>query len=304
MSLRHGALGVALLALSPHPSFAQEASLPEAPVTFSPAGIPVGVPAGGMMTLDEPMVALDGPFGAWMAVAFADSSGRHEYVAVGAAADPEGRPRMRTRRRTAEASGLTVVNEAGALIVESAYGWDARVGSLRLEVTLRNRGTEALGNVEYRREWSCPPGSARVVRAETWQALAPGASCVVTAAYAFAPGTAGAVACVPLSLWTDATFPSGLPLGLANGVSFGDYDADGDPDLFVCNSANLFRNEAGLTWTLVSNLVDDGVMPEAAFRYGAHLGDYNNDGLPDWATAPRMVGVLDQCFRLLQNLEG
>ena len=83
---------------------------------------------------------------------------------------------------------------------------------------------------------------------------------------------------VPLSLWTHADYPSGLPIGWTNGVSWGDYDADGYVDIFACESGNLWRNVNGETWELAANL--DGMLPVTALRYGASFGDYNNDGLP------------------------
>ena len=107
---------------------------------------------------------------------------------------------------------------------------------------------------------------------------------------------------VPLSLWTDASHPTGLDLGAANGLSWGDYDADGYVDLFACQSGNLWKNIGGTTWVLAANLAD--LLPPATLRYGSSFGDYDNDGLPDIATAPRKDGDGDLELHLLKNLGG
>ena len=105
---------------------------------------------------------------------------------------------------------------------------------------------------------------------------------------------------VPLSLWTSPTWPIGLPIGSANGISFGDYDQDGRVDLFSASSGNLFRN-TGDGWQFAGDL--DQFMPPATRRYGSSFGDYDNDGLPDIAIEPRNTGG-DTCHHLLRNLGG
>lgn len=106
---------------------------------------------------------------------------------------------------------------------------------------------------------------------------------------------------VPLSLWTSASHPSGVALGDALGISWGDYDRDGFVDLFACYSGNLWRNVGGVDWELVADL--DDVLPSAYARYGSSFGDYNNDGLPDIGTEPREIHG-DVNLNLLENLGG
>jgi len=86
---------------------------------------------------------------------------------------------------------------------------------------------------------------------------------------------------VPLREWTRADWPEGLPLGAANGISWGDLDADGWVDLFVARSGRVWRNLAGRSWQPLTPLYD------LAWRYGAALGDYDADGWLDAATEPR-----------------
>jgi hypothetical protein len=100
---------------------------------------------------------------------------------------------------------------------------------------------------------------------------------------------------LPLERWTDERWPTGVPFGLSFGTAFLDFDRDGWPDLYSHQSGNLWRNEAGRTWTLVANLHD--FMPPTRIRYGAACADYDGDGLPDVATEQ-----YGGCFYLLRNL--
>ena len=103
---------------------------------------------------------------------------------------------------------------------------------------------------------------------------------------------------VPLSLYRNGDWPNGLELGESTGISFGDYDADGWPDLFSFDSGNLWRNVEGRTWVLATNV--NHLVPPGT-RYGASFGDYDADGWPDLGTEPRQ-GPGDSCFHLLRNL--
>ncbi len=114
------------------------------------------------------------------------------------------------------------------------------------------------------------------------------------------PGPAPTAPDVPLRLWRNAEYPNGLSLGETMGVSWGDYDADGFIDLFACQSGRLWHNVGGMTWELAADL--RGFMPPAERRYGSSFGDYNNDGLPDIATAPRVPIWGDDRMHLLKNL--
>ena len=107
---------------------------------------------------------------------------------------------------------------------------------------------------------------------------------------------------VPLSRWTDSNWPNGVDFGNSIAVSWGDYDADGWPDLFSYGSGQLWHNESGLTWSLAADL--DIYLPQpAGQRYGSSFGDYDADGLPDLACEPRK-GFADTCFHLLKNRGG
>lgn len=105
---------------------------------------------------------------------------------------------------------------------------------------------------------------------------------------------------VPLVYWTSPAFPNGLPVGSTNAATFADYDGDGWTDIFISASGRLIRNLDGVGWS-IGNV--SPFLPASPSRYGAALGDYNNDGLLDIATEPR-VGGGDSCLHLLKNLGG
>ncbi len=79
-----------------------------------------------------------------------------------------------------------------------------------------------------------------------------------------------------------------LPEDTGSGLAWGDYDADGDPDLYLVNypqnpgsinqdedSNRLYRNDNGL---FVDVTEEAGVGDAAGFGMGASFADYDNDG--------------------------
>ena len=71
-------------------------------------------------------------------------------------------------------------------------------------------------------------------------------------------------------------------VGIARGISFADYDNDGDQDIFVCYSTNtanrMFRNNGNLTFTDVSE--ETGLNDEGSGNSSC-WGDFDNDGWID-----------------------
>ena len=61
--------------------------------------------------------------------------------------------------------------------------------------------------------------------------------------------------------------------------SWGDYDNDGDPDLFVTNNGNqknsLFRNDGNFNFT---KIINDPLVNEIGYNAVSGWGDYDNDG--------------------------
>jgi len=141
---------------------------------------------------------------------------------------------------------------------------------------------------------AAPATSAQTLPAATAAVSAPtaptGAAGAPVAASAFE---------VPIALWTDASFPGGINFGDTNGISWGDYDRDGFPDVFACDGGLLWRNVGGHTWQLAADL--GAQLPPAVIRYGSSFGDYDADGLPDLVTEPRKLIAADTCMHLLHN---
>lgn len=86
----------------------------------------------------------------------------------------------------------------------------------------------------------------------------------------------------------DRTEPSGLSAaaGKTWGVGFADYDADGDPDLYLANDqvrANLFRNDGGFRFTEVGTTLGTAYAAGGGVQggMGVDWADYNGDGRLD-----------------------
>ncbi|MBK6877268.1 MAG: VCBS repeat-containing protein [Ignavibacteria bacterium] len=73
--------------------------------------------------------------------------------------------------------------------------------------------------------------------------------------------------------------------------SWGDYDNDGDLDVFVTNSGNqnnfLFRNEGNFNFTKITN---DPIVSEPGYNAVSGWGDYDNDGDLDMFITQAYVG--------------
>jgi hypothetical protein len=77
--------------------------------------------------------------------------------------------------------------------------------------------------------------------------------------------------------WVDvATGALADAAGVGAGVAWGDFDTDGDLDLFVVNNMNadkFLRNDAG-TWVDATS----GALVDFGYGYGVSAADYDNDG--------------------------
>ncbi|MCZ6677570.1 MAG: CRTAC1 family protein [Candidatus Poribacteria bacterium] len=88
--------------------------------------------------------------------------------------------------------------------------------------------------------------------------------------------------------FTDVTKAAGFSTATGRGLAaaFGDYDDDGDVDLYIANDADpnfLYRNNGDGTFTDVSLIAGVGLSEdgEAENGMGVDFGDYNNDGRLD-----------------------
>ena len=86
---------------------------------------------------------------------------------------------------------------------------------------------------------------------------------------------------LPEGRFTDIAASAGLSNGYwAKGIAWGDYDGDGDPDLYVSNIGpnRLFRNNGDGTFTDVAAQL--GVTEPAERSFATWFFDYDNDGDP------------------------
>ena len=291
-------------------------------VAVNEFGVLESAQPNGLRTIDGPRVELAPEFSEWYAVYYTTRAGRQIAMANGSERDwSSRRPVELVEFHHYSNSALSVTRDRD-LEIRTRVDFD-RKGHLLIRVELVNTGSATLREVCYTREWrqsgdegwtfpydlaglgTSPEGICR--RAWMTDDIAPGQSrsltlsCTTELDATNAPETSRGVD-VPLSLWTNATFPSGVPVGATNGISWGDYDADGFIDMFACQSGNLWRNLGGVNWVLAADL--DAFLPPTGRRYGSSFGDYNNDGLPDIGTEPRDGNGGDESFHLLKNLGG
>ncbi|MBT8487133.1 MAG: VCBS repeat-containing protein [Phycisphaerae bacterium] len=283
-------------------------------------GVLLTVPAEGVVQPDGIPITITPGFAEWYSVSYVTDDGQaRRGFAPGGQTRWETLEMIESRLVRHERGRAAVTGRLGDLEIRSDYRF---VGDrLHVTATLANIGETPLREVFYLREWRVPglrgftdpddmvglpdvPDDI-VRRAWMWMQIPVGATTSVSFSYhppvpIGGPRSGGGFD-VPLVHWTSVRFPSGVPLGGANGISWGDLDSDGWLDLVLFQSGNVWRNVEGESWELMLDLVTDGVIPAASRRYGVAFADYNEDGLLDFAGTPRNNGQ-DECYRVLRNL--
>ncbi len=271
-----------------------------------PQGLDLGEGRGGLL--------LPG-FAEWFALSYEGAQGPVEVVGLGSSRDWARRDPVQKLTFGASRGCAVAVTRSVEVEFRTTFRFEEPGDYLLVFTEIENLTDAPLRNLLFSREWRTTSGACwsypedmrpsrplpqdicRILRMP--DDLPPFSSQCITHYYRLHQDSHSRAVDVPLSLWTSASWPNGLTLFDTNGVSWGDYDADGWPDFFVADSAELWHNERGLDWRLAADL--DSVLPAAGLRYGSSFGDYNNDGLPDLAVEPRNAG-LDQNFHLLKNL--
>jgi hypothetical protein len=104
----------------------------------------------------------------------------------------------------------------------------------------------------------------------------------------------------------DVTAKAGLTganLGYSFGVAAGDYDNDGNEDLFICNAGQntLYHNNGDGTFTDVSSGSGLDKKPQNLLSVGAAWFDYDNDGLLDLIVSNYTTWTPESDHRCIMN---
>jgi hypothetical protein len=252
---------------------------------------------------------LSGTVDEFAALSFVDGAGQLQVGAAGShGPDWAGRPPLTGLTFNGDEHGALAVGRLVDMKIRTEAMFFPQVPGVQITVSIQNRAAGPVTDVTYAREWRQADG--RLARA-SWSigTLQRKQSGVVVIWYlpngASMPAGGNWPASaldLPVTLWTSPNHAFGLNTGSTNGIAWGDFDADGFPDLFAAASGNLWHNDGGLDWSLAAHL--DALMPKATIRYSASFGDFDADGLPDLIVEPRKVLTGDTCWHLLHNVDG
>ncbi|MSR47829.1 MAG: hypothetical protein EXS13_12340, partial [Planctomycetes bacterium] len=276
-------------------------------VTIDSMGLIIGPPPEGLVSTYGPRYELERGATEWYGVGFDSVSGHVSAVGEGRDRDYAHRTPTQYVSSNFTSSGGVTIARVGVLEVEHTFSFCAVTNCLVIGVTLRNTGKTQLRNIMYSREWrdstlpsgtfpeewemGLPPGADNVWRM-AWMPnnLLPGRTQGVAFAVLPPPPVAppGLVDDVPLRLWTNSTWPTGVTFGATYGISFGDYDHDGWIDVVNADGESLWRNLDGSDWV---KQIDLSTWMTKKLRYGCAMADYDGDQLLDICDEPRSGGV-------------
>jgi len=277
------------------------------------SGVLVAAPPDGLHSQDGPTAVLEGEFEEWFGIQYFDGGAPNVTVGCGSTPDWGGRTPVTPVTFSMEEEHCVAIVRHGNLRIETTMEISASGQYVLGHVRFVNEGEHVISALMYSREWrqpeiegwNFPPdfvpdllrpsGICRLV----WMMddLPPGLDSGLRFSYRIGEEEelVGPPE-VPLELFLMEPWgPNGVNFGPTNGVSFGDFDADGYIDIYSQESGRLLRNLQGENWVLATDIDDQ--INNAGLHYGASFGDYNNDGLPDIGTETRTG-----CTHLLKNL--
>ncbi len=271
-------------------------------------GLIVGFPRGALRSVDGPRVVIDTGDAELVSVSYTTPARVVEAAATSRGVDWATRTPLRRAGFRAGNDRAHSVLRTDELELTSDYQFDVPGQYLVCTIGLRNVSDVTLGNVFLSREWltsasgwtfpddlPAHAGAPLNLCRRLWMAdnLEPGETSAFTFSWCLdsRPSTLGGTN-VPLIAWDPPGPATFLDFGATNGISFGDYDGDGYPDLYCAQSRRVWQNNGGNAWVLIAELP----IPIGS-RYGSAFGDYDRDGRNDIATTPRGVAT-----NLLHNL--
>ena len=291
-------------------------------VTVNEQGLIVGMGEEGLRTFGGPEVQLTDKTSEWFGLSFNRQATSIHAVGEGDRADWADRTVVQPVSFSSTPDTVDSITRVDDVEIHTHFYFDRTEPYLLAWATLTNVGDSTVRDVYYTREWSSPTetwsvpvdttppqplGSGIQRMCWMWGEVEPGGTVGVGLSFVLPkdmPGGGGPAPegglDVPLALWTSPSWPAGLNAGITAGISFGDYNADGFPDMFVFTNGRLFLNAAGLDWILSTDI--SATLPFAGWRHGSAFGDYNNDGLPDIAGEPYGCCGGDPCHHLYKNL--
>ena len=266
-------------------------------------GLIVGPPADGLCATYGPRHELERGAIEWYGVSFDTVGGHVSAVGEGPARDYASRTPVQYVSDKFTGKDGTTLARIGPLEIEHTFSFCSTTNCLVIGVTLKNTGPTQIRNILYSREWrhdslsggtfpvewapGLPDAPADVWR-QCWMPnnLMPGRTqgCAIALVPPGNSTSGGLVDDVPLVLWTNSTWPTGLNFGNTFGISFGDYDHDGWIDVVNADGEALWRNLDGVDWV---KQVDLSQWMTKITRYGCAMADYDDDQLLDICDEPR-----------------
>ncbi len=286
-------------------------------IELTPTGVPKAFHGALRSPVELSTARLAGALHCWVGLRWTRAGRRVSGVIAGDAGDYGGRVPATPRSFTSAPDRSTAVHTFDGVQVTLEHWWRDEADALVTSIQLRNGNADEVTDPIISVEWQLPGttgatwppefgGELPTAPADVHRLgfmpnnLVPGGeqACGFAAVPAIDPATRGFNPLVPLMLWTNATWPDGVNMGLPiGGVSTGDVDGDGWSDVFLTYPGMLWRNVGGGDWEFFGDYEDE--IGQGEGLYGCAIADLDDDGDADIGTEPRAWTTW--CYDLLQN---